>query len=75
MNELGLKSSALTIAKHYHGTIDGLVIDTADSALQSRIEALGIKVYVSNTVMTDLTSKKDLAAAITDFAASFELNA
>ena len=75
MNELGLESSALAIAKHYHGTIDGLVIDTTDSALQGSIEALGIKVYVSNTVMTDLISKKDLAAAITDFAASFEPNA
>ena len=75
MNELGLESSALAIAKHYHGTIDGLVIDTTDSSLQSSIEALGIKVYVSNTVMTDLISKKDLAAAITDFAANFKPNA
>lgn len=75
MNELGLESSALAIAKHYHGTIDGLVIDTTDSALQGSIEALGIKVYVSNTVMIDLISKKDLAAAITDFADNFEPNA
>ena len=71
MNELGLESSALAIAKHYHGTIDGLIIDTADAGLQSNIESLGIKVCVSNTVMTDITSKKDLAACITEFAAGF----
>ncbi len=71
MNELGLESSALAIAKHYHGTIDGLVIDNADADLRTDIESLGIKVYVSNTVMTDITSKKDLAACVTDFAASF----
>jgi len=71
MNELGLESSALTIAKHYHGIIDGLIIDHADSALADDIEALGIKVCISNTVMTDIISKKDLAAAVTDFVASF----
>jgi LPPG:FO 2-phospho-L-lactate transferase len=71
MNELGLESSALAIAKHYHGIIDGLIIDPADSALASDIEALGIKVCITDTVMSDLTSKKVLAAAVTDFVATF----
>ena len=74
MNELGLESSALTIAKHYHGTIDGLIIDTTDANLRAEIESLDIRVYVSNTVMTDITSNKNLAACVKEFAAGFKGN-
>ncbi len=70
MNELGLESSALAIAKHYHGLIDGLVIDTADAGLAEDIAALGITVCVADTVMTNIDSKKSLAAAVIEFAES-----
>jgi len=68
MQELGLETSVISIAEHYSGIIDGLVIDTVDKAHQDAIENMGIRVLAMNTVMNTAESKKNLAAGITDFA-------
>ena len=69
MTELGLPSSAIEVAKHYQGLIDGFVIDETDAAQAAAISALGIKVKVAQTVMRDLDDRKLLATACCDFAA------
>ncbi|MGD6933188.1 MAG: 2-phospho-L-lactate transferase [Candidatus Bathyarchaeia archaeon] len=61
---LGFEVSAFGVAKMYSGFLDGFVIDTIDAAQKSRIEALGIKVAVTNTVMKDLESKTSLAKVV-----------
>lgn len=68
MGELGVEVSALGIARHYAGRIDGLAIDDADRALAPAIEALGMAVLVTDTIMRDGPSRRRLAEATLAFA-------
>lgn len=68
MAELGMPQSALAVAKHYLGRIDGFVIDDQDADLKSEIEALGIPTIVTNTVMLTLDDRTALATRVLDFA-------
>ena len=62
MQELGLEVSALGIARWYEGLAGTLVIDRVDSALAPRIEALGMKAAVTDTIMRDAAGRARLAA-------------
>ena len=70
MQELGLQSDVETIARHYDGLIDGLVIDREDAGEADRVEAHGIRVTVTNTVMRSLSDRKQLASDVLEFAAA-----
>ena len=69
MRELGREPSALAVAQHYRGLIDGLVVDNADACQAEAIRALGMAVHVTDTIMTDVTSKRRLAEETLAFAA------
>lgn len=73
MGELGVEISALGIARHYEGLIDGIVIDEADRELTGAIEDLGIKVLVTNTIMGNLADKCRLAEQTVPFARGLEV--
>lgn len=64
MQELGFPTTTAAIAAHYHGLIDGLVIDQGDYA-QSSIGDIAI--CAAPTLMTDLASKVALARAVLAF--------
>ncbi len=66
---LGMEPSALGIARHYAGLIDGLVIDRQDAALAPQIEALGLRVHVAQTLMTSDSDKSALAQECLGFCA------
>jgi len=68
MRELGEEVSAVGVARHYGARVDGWVIDAADSALRDAIGTLGREVIVANTLMTDRTASKRLAAEVVRFA-------
>lgn len=68
MLELGVKPSALAVARYYRGLIDGLVIDNADAALASAIEQEGIAVHVTDAIMPDRPGRKRLAQETLAFA-------
>jgi LPPG:FO 2-phospho-L-lactate transferase len=68
-HELGLEPSALGIAQYYAGLVDGLVIDDIDSGLKRPIEALGLRVAVTNTVMKTAVDQARLANEVIDFSA------
>jgi LPPG:FO 2-phospho-L-lactate transferase len=68
MKELGHDVSAFGIAKYYRGLIDGLVVDTIDSALAPKIEALGIKVLAIPSVMETQSDQSSLAKRVLKFA-------
>lgn len=70
MRELGREASALGVARHYAGAIDGLVIDRADRALAPPIEALGLRVLVTGTVMRTPADRVRLAGETLAFAES-----
>ena len=61
MSELGIPSTATEVARHYLGLIDGIVIDEVDRDQASQIESLGIKPFVTRTVMSTLDDKIGLA--------------
>ena len=67
LTELGLEASVLGVARHYAGRIDGLVIDEEDAALMPEIEALGLSVAVTRTLMADLPDRRRLAAECVAF--------
>jgi LPPG:FO 2-phospho-L-lactate transferase len=70
MQEFGLDVSAYSIAEHYRDILDGIIIDQLDIDQQPAIEALGLKVEISNTIMHTLEDKKSLADVALRFAAS-----
>jgi len=67
---MGHEVSALGVARLYGGLIDGMVIDALDRDLAPAIEALGVGVLVSNTVMGNADDRQRLAAEVLDFAAT-----
>jgi LPPG:FO 2-phospho-L-lactate transferase len=61
---LGCEVSAFAIAQLYSDFLDAIVIDSRDEAEKSRIEKLGVKVAVTNTLMKTLDDKVALAKAV-----------
>ena len=70
MHELGKEPSSLEVARFYHGLVDALVVDHADSALGARIDALGIHPIVTNTIMNQPSDRIELARRVIDFVGS-----
>jgi LPPG:FO 2-phospho-L-lactate transferase len=50
---LGHEASAVGVARHYAAIIDTFILDAVDGALAPAIEALGVRVAVLDTLMTD----------------------
>ncbi len=61
MPVLGIEVSAAGVAACYRGLLGALVIDEADRALAPRIEAAGVRVGVTDTIMTDDAAAERLA--------------
>ena len=61
MTTLGYEVSALGVAKIYDGLVDLFVLDEQDRALAPRVEALGMRVLVTDTMMTSMERKAELA--------------
>jgi LPPG:FO 2-phospho-L-lactate transferase len=58
---LGHEVSAFGVAALYAGLVDGIVIDEADAALAPRIEALGMAVRATRSVMGGAEDRRRLA--------------
>ena len=65
MNELGIAVTTESIAAHYRGLIDGLVIDEADAADRGRVD---LPVLVTRTMMRDIADRERLADDVIAFA-------
>ena len=61
LGSLGHEASALGVARLYAGLVDVFLIDTVDAALAPPIEALGMRVVVTDTVMPDDAGRARLA--------------
>jgi LPPG:FO 2-phospho-L-lactate transferase len=61
---MGYEGSPVGLAKFYLGLIDLLVIDEQDADRRAEIEALGIQVMVTRTIMNTLTDRIRLAREI-----------
>ncbi|MBN1228040.1 MAG: 2-phospho-L-lactate transferase [Deltaproteobacteria bacterium] len=67
MEGVGLDVSALGVAQFYSEFVDGFVIDKADRAEELLIKSLGIKVLVTNIIMSNWEQKIALAKEVLDF--------
>ncbi|MEM2816607.1 MAG: 2-phospho-L-lactate transferase, partial [Candidatus Bathyarchaeia archaeon] len=64
MASLGFEASAYGVAKFYDGLLTHLVIDEIDRDFRKRIEELGLKVTVTNTLMKSLEDSVSLAKTV-----------
>ncbi len=53
MGPLGMEVSCVGVAEAYRDVCGTLVIDTADAADAARVEALGVRAVVTDTLMRD----------------------
>jgi LPPG:FO 2-phospho-L-lactate transferase len=65
MRELGTPVSNASIAEHYRGLIDGLIVDEAD---RDETRAIAVPVHATRTLMHDLADRTRLAAEALAFA-------
>ena len=74
MQELDMPLSALGVAEHYQqqypGLLDGFIIDHKDQALKTEIEALGVSVLATHTMMNTLQDRVTLAEQCLSVAAN-----
>lgn len=61
LRELGHEVSALGVAQYYRDLITHFVIDSRDAALTPRIEALGLRVIVTDILIPRLPEQRRLA--------------
>jgi LPPG:FO 2-phospho-L-lactate transferase len=65
---LGHEPTALGVARLYAAWIDAFVVDSADADLVPAIEQLGLRVHVTNTIMTDDASRARVAGEVLEAA-------
>jgi LPPG:FO 2-phospho-L-lactate transferase len=70
MRAVGLEVSAVGAARAYAGLLDGIVIDEVDADLARQIEALGVRVAVTDTIMRGPAEKANLARVALQLAAA-----
>ncbi|MDB5901639.1 MAG: 2-phospho-L-lactate transferase [Betaproteobacteria bacterium] len=68
MRELGVDASASGVARHYGSLVDAWVIDERDASEARAIAALGKRVRVTDTLMTDTAKSAALAEAVLEVA-------
>ncbi|MCS7059536.1 MAG: 2-phospho-L-lactate transferase [Anaerolineae bacterium] len=68
MRELGKEPSAVEVARHYADFVNGFVLDERDVALADQIKAMGIGVFVADTLMKSVDDRAHLACDVVSFA-------
>jgi LPPG:FO 2-phospho-L-lactate transferase len=68
LRELGFDASPFGVAKGYLGLIGGFVLDVLDADSAPQIEALGMQVLVTDTVMRNDEDRRRLAQLTLNFA-------
>jgi len=61
MHGMQIEVSALGVTRYYRDFLDVMIIDEQDAHLAEEIEDLGIPTVVTNTIMSDLSAKTNLA--------------
>ena len=66
---LGHEVSSTGVARMYEGLVDGMVIDRIDERERAGIEAIGMRVLVTESVMRDVEDRVRLASETLQFGA------
>ncbi len=64
LRDQGLDASAVAVGRLYVDFLDGIVIDSVDADLAPEIEAMGLAVTVTDTIMGSVEKKAALARAV-----------
>lgn len=64
LSGLGIEASAAGVAGMYKDFLDSFTIDTQDASQQARLEAQGLTVQVTDTIMTDMDKSVALAQTV-----------
>ena len=64
---MGIEVSSVSIAKHYQGLIDGMIIDRSDEKEAEKITKLGIEVKLSKIIVNTKEEKMRLAEESVNF--------
>ena len=67
LSELGHDVSALAVAREYRGLVDGFVLDNADEVLAPQVESLGMRAFVTDTLMRNPEVSAELATRLLGF--------
>jgi len=65
--ELGIRPSAVAVAKHYHDLAWGFVLDQVDAPLEAQIRQLGMRTRLAKTLMRTKGDRLRLAKDVLDF--------
>lgn len=68
LTDLGMEPTAFGVATLYQGLLTGFVLDTVDASAGPRIEALGMRALVTDTVMRTVADRERLAREVLSFA-------
>jgi LPPG:FO 2-phospho-L-lactate transferase len=69
LDTLGYEVSATGVASIYEALVDGMVVDGTDAGERGGIEALGMKVLITDAVMRDAGDRARLAMEVLQFGA------
>src|SRR5687767_190778 len=69
LSSLGHEVSATGVARMYAGLVDGMVVDWTDEDERAGIEALGMRVLVTESIMRDAEDRARLASETLEFGA------
>jgi LPPG:FO 2-phospho-L-lactate transferase len=69
LDSLGYEVSATGVARIYEGLVHGMVVDEVDAGERAGIEALGMRVLVTDAVMRDAGDRTRLATEVVEFGA------
>jgi len=64
MKSLGMRVSALGVAEVYRDLVDVFILDHVDASQAAKVEALGIRPIVTDTIMTSMAKKKSLGRVV-----------
>lgn len=65
--ELGIPPSALAVAQHYAGLLNGFVLDRTDENLTEQIHALKVQTLATDTIMKTPLDRAQLAKEVVEF--------
>jgi LPPG:FO 2-phospho-L-lactate transferase len=71
LDTLGYEVSATGVARIYEALVDGMVVDGLDAGERAGIEALGMKVLITDAVMRDAGDRARLAMEVLQFGAGW----
>ncbi|MFZ5807840.1 MAG: 2-phospho-L-lactate transferase [Chloroflexota bacterium] len=63
-HELGIPPSPSAVARHYLGFLRGMVLDVLDAEYAPEIERMGVRSFVTQTVMKSTEDRRQLAESI-----------